>query len=743
MDHNDPIGDHKEEQTNASHSDVGQPDMDCTGNRWNHIPDHDPEKILINEKTVYAVDQAMNVVLTDLDGNILYGNQNIFDLTLYTPEELLGKSTKIFNAGYHSKEFFQEMWETIQAGKIWRGDIKNRRKDGKIIWVRLIITPLLDQNGKPFQFLALKEDITEKKEMEFRLAQKDKQLSALTKNSYDIVGIIDKDGSISYLNPAFERVLGFSTFDTIGKNFVDYLHSKDASLGKNILQHLAEHPNQSIRHQLKFKHKDRSIRWCDVAFNNYLDDPYIHGIVFNLRDFTQQKEASDIVDHLANYDYLTGLPNRRHFESQLRDSLKSAKMKQTQMAVVFLDLDGFKNINDTLGHEIGDGLLKEVGHRLSSIVDCNTFVGRLGGDEFSIIIQSIPNKNYLLGVADALVQSFCIPFTVGEYELNISSSIGISIFPDAGEDIKTLLKHADIAMYHAKHSGKNHYQIYQPSMDRDSYKLFLLKNDLTKALEKEQFFMVYQPKIGPDGKEVVGAEAYIRWSHPELGFITHLEFIHFAEESGFIIPLGEWILKTVSRQMKAWQDQGYPALKVSVNISVMQLMCRHFLKDVKKILAETGLEAKWLEFEINEAVLCHKEKQVKKSLDGIKKLGISLALDHFGTGYSALNFVVKHQFNVIKIDHHMIDEIVNNGECSHNVALEMVKLIQKLHIEVIAVGVETAHQFAFLANKGFDAYQGFYFSKPMEKEQFAKKFLSSAPCLRIANQYGEITNTDV
>lgn len=704
-------------ESNHIHPDVVHPGFHSIKDEWAHTPDQDPAKILINEKTVYAVDQAMNVVLTDIEGNVLYGNKNIHDLTRFTSEELLGGPTRIFNAGFHTKEFFGDMWKTILSGEIWRGDLKNRRKDGKIIWVRLIITPLLDNSGKPFQFLALKEDITEKKEIEFRLAQKDKQLSALTNNSYDIVGIIDSQGNIIYLNPAFERVLGYPAYETIGCNIGDYLDCADVSFERNILQQVIDNPHEPIRHQFRFKHKEGSIRWCDAAFTNYLNDPHIRGIVFNLRDYTKQKEATDIVNRLANYDSLTGLPNRRHFENQLRESLKSAKMRNTRMAVLFLDLDGFKNINDTLGHDIGDELLKEVGHRIASIINNNSFVGRLGGDEFSIIIQNVKNYEQLLDMADCLIKSFYPPFTVKEYELNISASVGISIYPLAGEDMKTLLKNADIAMYQAKHNGKNHYQIYEPAMDKDSYKLFLLKNDLNKALEKEQFFMVYQPRIEPRTRRITGAEALIRWSHPELGFVSHLEFIHFAEESGFIIPLGEWILRNVCSQIKEWQIKGLCPIKISVNISTMQLMNLHFISSVKKIIEETDLDIKWLEFEISEKVLLYNEEVVKKSLEGIKALGISLALDNFGTGYSSLNYVSKHKFDVIKIDRTIIEDIQKDDE-SYEVAMAIVKLAQKLNKNVVAEGIETANQLDLITEMGFDEFQGFYFSKPIEKNLF-------------------------
>lgn len=440
-------------------SGLAQKDFTSDHKHTNSFPAIDHEQALINEKTVYAVNQSMNVVHTDINGYVLYGNQNIYDLTLYNPEELLGGHTRIFNAGYHSKEFFKDLWDTILAGKIWRGDIKNKKKDGEIIWVRLIITPLLDDNGKPYQFIALKEDITEKKEIEFQLAKKDKQLSALTSNSHDIVGVINKDGKIAYTNPAFERVLGFTVSEALHSNIIDYIDKEDISFEKSLLQKIIENPNDSIRHQSRFKHKDGTFRWCEVVFSNYLQDPYIQGIVFNIRDYTKQKEANDIIKHLANYDYLTGLPNRRYFESQLEKVLHNAKKANESVAIISLDLDGFKQVNDTYGHDAGDILLKLAGQRISCVFQEKGFIGRIGGDEF---LSFIPKSDLEVvnRIASSLVNTFSNPFIIDENKIHITASVGVSIYPESGQDMRTLLKNADSAMYEAKKKGKNDYRFF-------------------------------------------------------------------------------------------------------------------------------------------------------------------------------------------------------------------------------------------------------------------------------------------
>ncbi|WP_318503621.1 sensor domain-containing diguanylate cyclase [Bacillus sp. T3] len=275
-------------------------------------------------------------------------------------------------------------------------------------------------------------------------------------------------GEITYLNPAFERVLDFPSFDAIGANLESFFDNEDHLYWCNMIEEIIKNPIESIRNQVKLRHRDGSTRWCDVVFTNYLADPHINGIVFNIRDFTKQKEATDIVNQLANFDFLTGLPNRRHFENYLRDSLKSAKKDNSRLALLFVDLDGFKHINDTLGHEIGDLLLKGVGERITSFFEETAFVSRLGGDEFAVVIPNVNEYVYLQLLAENLVKAFNLPFIVAEYKLNVSASIGISIYPIAGEDMGTLLKKADVAMYRAKHNGKNHYQLYIPSMEQNT-----------------------------------------------------------------------------------------------------------------------------------------------------------------------------------------------------------------------------------------------------------------------------------
>lgn len=557
------------------------------------------KRLFLNEKIRYAVDQSIKVVITDVKGYILYVNENGCEMNGYQPKELIYKHTRLFNADFHPKEFFTEMWEAILAGKVWSGDVKNKRKDGQLFWVHMNIIPLLDEQGNPYQFIALREDITERKELEIEYSKKTYQLSY--------------------------------------------------------------------------------------------------------------------------YDYLTGLANRRHFEEQLHHALQKAKSTNRRMAIMYLDLDGFKNINDTLGHEMGDFLLQKASQRLKDTFGKKAFIGRLGGDEFALIIPNMYNLKYLHKLASTMIRAFSRPFIVGDFELFVSASVGISIYPLAGMDMKTLLKNADVAMFQAKKEGKNNFQIYHPAMDENGYKKFLIKNDLIKAINENQFFVVYQPRVRPFSYEIIGVEALIRWNHPKFGHVSPLEFIPYAEETGLIIPLGTWILTNVCSHIRAWQVQGLPPVKASVNISAIQLLQPNFVGTMKAILTETEIDPKWLELEITENVFLNKEEQAIKTLEKLNEMGISIALDDFGTGYSALNYLIKYKFDVIKIDRSILKDIPNDRE-SYEIANAIVKLAQKLNKTVVAEGIETPSQLALVEKMGCNEFQGFICSQPV-KETEMKQFL--------------------
>ena len=714
---NKPLPDYH--STENQNSQNGLDSKEISHSLSNLSDEHCPIDII--KKVRFAVEETIKVVVTNHKGFILFVNQNCCKLSNYSPEELIGRHTSLFNSGYHPPEFFANLWGTLLSGSIWKGELRNKRKDGSLYWVHMKIVPVLNHLGEPYQFVSLQEDITAQKKREFELTKKDKQLSALTKNSTDVVGIYDANGTILYQNSALAIVLGYKMEETLGLNIFDFVFGTSVKKGETFLNRIKKNPKKPIRMQHRIKHKDGSVRWCDVVHTNYLDDPYINGIVFNLRDFTEQMEATQSAYQLAYYDYLTGLPNRRLFEKQLQIVLEQCVASYKRFALMYLDLDGFKNINDNLGHEVGDILLQKVAERISATFEKKAFIGRLGGDEFSLIFPNMISLKYLHNMSKKMLLIFSRPFLVRDIELFVSPSVGISIFPFGGRDIKTLLKNADVAMYSAKNGGKNNYQIYSPAMDENAYKKFLLKNDLKKAISEEQFFVVYQPRVNPSTHEINGVEALIRWNHSNFGPVSPLEFIPYAEETGLIIPLGYWILTKVCKQVKQWQREGIKPIKASVNISAIQLLQTDFISSVQSILKKTKLAPEWLELEITETVLLNKEDIAIATLEKLREMGITIALDDFGTGYSSLNYLVKYKFDVIKIDRSILKNIPNDIE-SYEIANAIVKLAQKLNKTVVAEGIETPSQLALIEKMGCNEFQGYICSQPVKEEQI-KQFL--------------------
>jgi diguanylate cyclase (GGDEF)-like protein/PAS domain S-box-containing protein len=678
---------------------------------------------LVNEKLRHGIDVATQLVITDRSGRILYVNDNCLRVNGYTREELIGKHTRMVNANYHPKEFFKEMWDTILSGKVWRGEVKNKGKDGLTYWVDMTIIPMFNENGENDQFLALRYDITEKKKIEFKLEQKDQQLKALIENSNEVIAIINEFGVINYINASVHRVLGNHHNDIIGTSIFQYLEPEDVDFVSNQLKVVLQSPRIPITHQIKLIHNDGGTRWCEIIHTNHLDDPLIKGIVINFRDVTEQKLSQEKIHHMAYYDYLTGLPNRRMIDKKLTSELIVAESNNSILAIMFLDLDGFKHLNDILGHEIGDLLLKMVAERITSAFQNRGFIGRLGGDEFVIITSNMRDYEEIQDLAQKAIETLEAPFYINEFELHITSCIGVSVYPYAGMDVSTLIKNADVAMYRAKQEGNSNFQIYSPSMNENSLKMFILKNDLKKAIENTQLEIYYQPRVNPTSLEICGAEALIRWNHPKYGLVSPGEFIPLAEETGLIIPIGQWIIKEVCQQNSDWQKEKLDPIRISVNLSPMQLLQTNFVANLKYLLNETMLDPRWLELEITESMLLNKEDQVLKTLDQINELGISIALDDFGTGYSALNYLKNFKFDVIKIDRSILMDIPVDQE-SYEIAYAIVKLAQRLNKSVVAEGVETLEQLKLIQQMGCDEYQGYLCSKPINKRDFKKHFLT-------------------
>jgi diguanylate cyclase (GGDEF)-like protein/PAS domain S-box-containing protein len=439
------------------------------------------------------------------------------------------------------------------------------------------------------------------------------------------------------------------------------------------------------------------------------------------RDISVIKQAEHRLQYLATHDALTDLPNRILFQDRLDHSLAQAHRRGGQMAVMFLDLDRFKVINDTLGHPTGDQVLREVAGRLAACMRDSDTVARIGGDEFTVLLENISQAQEVIPVATKLLEAVSQPLRFGGQEFILACSIGISLYPEDGKDASTLLKHADRALYRAKRDGKHNYRFFMPGLDAEARERLAMENSLHHALERNELRLYYQPQVDLHSGRVVGVEALLRWQHPEMGLISSNQIIPLAEETGQIIPIGEWVLQTVCEQNKIWQAEGYSSLPVSVamNLSPPQYQAEDLLEMVNRVLEETGLPPDLLELEVTEGILIRDPEKAAGILARLKGLGVGLAIDDFGTGYSSLSYLSRFPINTIKIDPSFVSNLPGDTN-SAAIVIAIISLAHVLGVKVVAEGVETKEQLHFLWSKSCDQMQGFYFCPPVTADEITK-----------------------
>lgn len=434
-------------------------------------------------------------------------------------------------------------------------------------------------------------------------------------------------------------------------------------------------------------------------------------------DITARIRAESEIQQLINYDTLTGLPNRSLLHDRLKLAIAQASRDLQLVGVLFLDLDRFKSINDTLGHRVGDKLLKTVAKRLAACVRESDTLARLGGDEFVAILVGVNTAEGITTVAKKILMLISEPIYIEDHEIYTSGSIGIAVYPMDGDDSHTLLKHADLAMYQAKELDRNNFQYFSRDMNIKVLERMMLENSMRKALEREEFFLVYQPQVDARSGRITGMEALLRWQHPDLGLLAPDKFISLAEETGFIIPIGEWVLRAACRQNKAWQQLGLPAVRVAVNLSAKQFGQYHLDEMIASTLMETGLDPEWLELEITESAIMKNADQNAIILRKLKDMGVSLAIDDFGTGYSSLSYLKHFPISRLKIDRSFVRDITTNSDDAA-IAEIIIAMAQTLKLSVIAEGVETRAQMELLSFNNCIEMQGYLFSRPVMPEQF-------------------------
>ncbi|MEM5382018.1 EAL domain-containing protein [Paraburkholderia phymatum] len=571
--------------------------------------------------------------------------------------------------------------------------------------------PFTDGDGRVIGVLGSYTDITERKRADLALRLQSRALDASV-NAILITAPSNEGNLIEYVNPAFKRITGYDPQEVIGQD-CRLLQRDDRDQDGIAAIRQALGANREVSAVLRNYRKDGALFWNQlyIAPVPDADGQTTHHIAV-INDVTALIRYQEQLEYQANYDSLTRLPNRNLLRDRLQHALIVAERHHKGVAVVFIDLDGFKNVNDSLGHSVGDRLLSVVADRLARCARASDTVARHGGDEFVIVMTDTVDEQSLIAWMERVRASISEPVWLDGTELYVGCSMGASLYPQDGEDVETLMKKADLAMYRAKDMGRNTFQFYQPEMNVSAGARLNMERRLRRALRDNEFLLHYQPQVDIETGQVVGMEALVRWRDPEVGLIPPSQFIPVAEESGLIGPLSEWVLREACRQNKAWQDKGLPPARVSVNLSARQFQQRDIAKLVTQVLAETGLEPQYLELELTESTIMRNAEEAVTMLTELHALGIGLAIDDFGTGYSSLSYLKRFPVDRLKIDRSFVSDIGESSD-DETITSAIIALAHSLNLQVIAEGVETSTQLDFLKERACDEMQGYFFAKPL------------------------------
>ncbi|MDP9655173.1 UNVERIFIED_ORG: diguanylate cyclase (GGDEF)-like protein/PAS domain S-box-containing protein [Pseudomonas putida] len=650
--------------------------------------------------------------------------QNGWQSTIANPQQLTGI--------YHLMDRVSKALDQPDQLAVLRSQVQTQlflfdclRADGRKIPIELRLVLVWDEHGTFEGVLGVGRDISQQ-----RRAEKDLRMAATVfEHSTSAILITDPAGYIVQANEAFSRVSGYAVEQVLDQlpNMLTVDDQQEAHL-RYVLKQLGQHSTWEGEVWLKRRNGEHYPAW--VGITAVLDDEGdLASYVCFFSDISERKASEQRIHRLAYYDALTHLPNRTLFQDRLHTALQSAERQKSWVVLMFLDLDRFKPINDSLGHAAGDRMLKEMATRLLGCVDDDDTVARMGGDEFTLLLQPRANReialNRAIHVAEQILASLVKPFVLEGREFFVTASIGIALSPQDGNELSQLMKNADTAMYHAKERGKNNFQFYQADMNASALERLELESDLRHALEQNEFVLYYQPQFSGDGKRLTGAEALLRWRHPRRGLVPPGDFIPVLEELGLVVDVGDWVISEACRQLKAWHQARVRVPKVSVNISARQFSDGQLGTRIATILKETGLPPACLELELTESILMREVSEAMQILDGLKNLGLSIAVDDFGTGYSSLNYLKQFPIDVLKIDRTFVDGLPS-GEQDAQIARAIIAMAHSLNLAVIAEGVETHEQLDFLREHGCDEVQGYLFGRPMPAGRFEGQFSNDA-----------------
>jgi len=691
----------RDEEGWAKHVFTVMRDIGQGGNRYQQIVENLHEGIWLIDRHNYT--QYINLQMANMLG--------------YSIKEMMGKHLFYF-MDENGIETSKEQLENRRQGSSESYNFELQHKDGYSVHVTIAASPLIDSNYEYGGCIFGIMDVTEQKKQDLKL----KMLSSAVETSGTMVMITNQDADIEYVNPGFCDVTGYSKEEILGKS-ARVLRSSD--IDNELMSDLwgTITSGENWHGELHAKKKSGELFWALMSISGIKDERgRITHFVSVSEDISQLKEAKMKMEQLAYVDSLTGLANRLLFRDRLEQALKIIQRNNNKAALLYLDLDQFKRINDSLGHDVGDALLMQVADRLCQCVRHQDTVARMGGDEFVMLLADVDGMEGAASVARKVLQIMNEPMRLLAHEIIITASIGITLAPDDSLNADILLKNADMAMYRAKSSGRNNYQFFTEEMNSKALAHLLIEDDLRQAIELGQLFINYQAQVSIDTGELISVETLVRWNHPKRGLISPDEFIPVAEETGLIIPLGEWVLINACREWRALEAQGMPPLKMAVNLSARQFRDPNLIDMIQNVLDKTGFRSIQLELEITETMIMDHLDHAVNVLEKIKSLGISISIDDFGTGYSSLNYLKRLPFDALKVDQSFISDIPEDKD-DMEIAAAVIAMAHKLKLKVIAEGVETNEQWAFLRKNKCDIGQGYLFSKPLSPEEFLKKYL--------------------
>ncbi len=661
----------------------------------------------------YAIENSDNaIVITDKDRHIQYVNEAFELHSGYTKDEVLGENPNLLKSDLLSDDFYKNMNEILDRGEKWQGELINRRKDDSLLYEKASIVPIYLE-GELVQYLAIKLDITDYVEQQ----QKLQQSAAVYETIGDGIMITDSEKKILSINPAFIQMFGYDEEELVGQEPMIFTSKKhDRAFYKRMWYSLTTRDRWTGKIYNKTKSGKVLPVWLTItvvrdkigAIANFI------AIYTNLEEIIEMEEKADF---LAYHDSLTHLPNRAHFEREIVSIFDLAKINGEMIAVLFIDLDRFKVINDTLGHYVGDEMLIYLAKRIKNILRKDDLFARIGGDEFVIILDPVKTREEAALMAEKILTVTKEPMEVQNYHLTTSASIGIALYPDDGLSKNEIIKYADSAMYHAKESGKDRYEFYTEKLSVDIQMRLDLEQELKYALKKKELYLHYQPQYDLENRKVFGAEALLRWYNPNLGQVPPDVFISVAEETGLIIEIGYFVFEEACQEYMHWKEQGLNIDSISVNISSIQFREKDIFENFKKIIDKVGISPHNIDIEITESFIMEYSTTSLSILEDFRSIGCKISIDDFGTGYSSMSYMKSLPLDTIKIDKSFVMDLPYD---THDVEVSkaIIALSNSLGYQVIAEGIENELQEVFLRENGCNIGQGYYFGRPMDASAF-------------------------